>query len=99
MKIIWTGEALDKLTEIEEFIAKDSPQRAERFINYLIKHTELISENPEIGRIVPEISNATIRELIIKEYRMVYKLQKNVILILSVFEGHRLLRRDELDIE
>ena len=57
---------------------------------------ELIKENPEIGRIVPEFSNIKLREIIIKNYRIVYRIKKENIEILTVFESHRLIRRDEL---
>ena len=96
MKLSWTPEALNRLVEIEEFIAQDSPERAEDFINYLIERVSLILDNPEIGRIVPEISNITIRELLIKNYRVVYRVKTTAIEILTVFEGHRLIRRDEI---
>ncbi len=98
MKVIWTGEALKKLLEIEEFIAQDSPGRAEKFVNYLIERADSIPQNPKIGRIVPEISNPNIRELISKNYRIVYGIRKNRIDIITVFEGHKLLRIDEIDI-
>ena len=67
MKVIWTKESLEKLSEIEEFIAQDSQQRAEKFINILIERGDSISQNPEIGRVVPEISHPSIRELIVKK--------------------------------
>jgi toxin ParE1/3/4 len=98
MKVIWTREALDKLTEIEEFIAQDSPQRAETFVSYLIERGESISKNPQIGRIVPEILNSDIREIIVRKYRIVYRVQKELIEILTVFEGHRLLRLGEVGV-
>ena len=60
MKIIWSKEALERLSDIEEFIARDSPTRAEKYINYLINRGELILENPDIGRAVPEIANPEI---------------------------------------
>jgi toxin ParE1/3/4 len=96
MNIIWTREALNKLIEIENFIARDSPQRAEEFIDYLIERSEILKSNEKIGRIVPEISNTSIRELLIKNYRLVYRIEKSEIFILTVFEGHRLLRREEI---
>ena len=99
MNVIWTGEALEKLSAIEEFIGADSPERAETFINYLIEQGESISQNPKIGRTVPEISNPYIREIIANKYRIVYRLKKKTIEILTVFEGHRLLRIDELKID
>lgn len=99
MTVIWTKEALERLTEIAEFIAQDSPHRAKRFINFLIERGESISQNQEIGRIVPEISNPSIRELIAKKYRIVYRIKKDNIEILTVFEGHRLLRIDDIEID
>jgi toxin ParE1/3/4 len=41
---------------------------------------------------VPEISNPDIRELIYRRYRIVYRFKGDVLEILTVFEGHRLLR-------
>lgn len=99
MKVKWTKEALERLAEIEEFIAHDSAERAEKFINYLIDRGESLSRNPKIGRIVPEILNPSIREIIAKNYRLVYRIRKEEIEILTVFEGHRLIRFDELEIE
>lgn len=99
MRVVWTNEALERLIEIKEFIAQDSQQRAERFVDYLIEQGESISKNPNIGRIVPEILNHEIRELIAKKYRIVYRVKKSRIEILTVFEGHRLLRIDEIEME
>jgi len=97
MKIIWTQEALDQLTEIEDYISQDSPERALKFIDQLIEHTSPLSDQPRSGRTVPEIANPDIREIIFKKYRIVYRLKKNCIEILTVFEGHMLLRIDEID--
>jgi plasmid stabilization system protein ParE len=44
---------------------------------------------------VPEI-NPEIRELLFRKYRIVYRVKKNTVEILTVFEGHRLLRVDEI---
>lgn len=97
-KIVWTHEAVFRLTGIEDYISKDSPIRAVKFIESIIDHAEsVLMGNPEAGRVVHEISNPSIRELVFKKYRIVYRLNKNQIEILTVFEGHRLLRFDEID--
>ncbi|MBU1052789.1 MAG: type II toxin-antitoxin system RelE/ParE family toxin [Proteobacteria bacterium] len=98
MQIVWTQEALEKLAEIEEYISKDSPKRAINFINYLIEQAETLINHPEIGRVVPEIGNENIRELIAKRYRIIYRLSGKRVEILTVFEGHRLLHIEELGI-
>ncbi len=96
MTVIWTTEALENLNEIEEFIARDSPKNALIFIEALIDHGESLFQNPKIGRVVPEISNPQIRELIFKKYRLVYRISGNQIEILTVFEGHKLLSIDNI---
>ena len=95
MEVRWTHESLDRLIEIEAFISNDSPERARHFINSPIERGESIAENLHMGRMVPETANPTIRELIFKDYRIVYRLLNDRIEILTVFEGHRLLRIEE----
>ncbi len=100
MKILWTREALRMLTEIEDFIAKDNEERAAKFVDEIVAHAEsLLPGEPRIGRVVPEISNPEIRELLYKRYRIVYRIRKGAVEVLTVFEGHRLLRIDELTLE
>ena len=96
MKVLWSKESLNRLKEIEEFIAQNNPIKAEEFIDYIISRSSIIADNLKSGRIVPEFLNPDIRELIIQNYRLVYKTGKNHIDILTVFEGHRLIRKSEI---
>lgn len=97
MTLTWTREALENLSLIDAFISRDNPDRAEIFISEIIGYAETLVQNPRIGRIVPELSNTDIRELILKKYRIVYRIQKDTIEILTVFEGHKLLEMEETD--
>ena len=96
MKLFWTKEVLNKLQEIEIFIAKDNPEVAIEFINKIIALAETKADNPEKGRIVPELSIPQIREILFKNYRIVYINKKKSIEILTVFEGHKLLLKEEI---
>ncbi len=96
MKIFWTKEALLRLQEIEEYISKDNPIVAVEFVDKIISVAETIIINPGKGRIVPELSLENIRELIHKNYRIVYLVKKNSVDILTVFEGHQLLKEEEI---
>lgn len=96
MKLFWTEEALLSLQEIEEYIYRDNPFVAMEFVDKLISVAETIIDYPEKGRIVPELSLENIRELIHKNYRIVYLVKKNSVDILTVFEGHRLLKKEEI---
>jgi plasmid stabilization system protein ParE len=96
MSVIWSREAGENLADAEEFIARDSPERAARFVDAIIVHTEaILSDNPRSGRVVPETGNPDIRELIYRGYRIVYRLNGDRIEIFTVFEGHRLLRLND----
>jgi len=96
MCLTWSREARENLVDIEDFIARDSMERAVRFIDALIDHAENnLPTNPRSGRVVPEIGNPEIRELIYRGYRIVYRIKGDTLEILTVFEGHRLLRLDE----
>lgn len=97
MKIIWTSEALSQLKEIKEFISKDNPVIADEFLDNLISKVESIKDFPERGRVVPEFSINNIREIIFKNYRIVYLIKKSSIIILTVFESHRLIKREEIN--
>ena len=96
MNVMWSREAGENLVDIEEFLARDWVERAVRFVDALIDYAEtILSDNPRSGRTVPEIGNSDIRELIYRGYRIVYRLNGDRIELLTVFEGHRLLRLNE----
>jgi len=96
MKLLWTKEALLRLQEVEEYISRDNPIAAVDFVDKLITIAETIVDNPLKGRVVPELSLENIRELLYKNYRVVYLIKKNSIEVLTVFEGHQLLKKEEL---
>lgn len=62
----------------------------------MISIAEKIVYHPEKGSIDVELSMDRIREIIFKNYRIAYLIKKDSINILTLFEGHRLLKKDEL---
>jgi addiction module RelE/StbE family toxin len=96
MKFTWTQEALNRLIEIEKYIAEDSPTRAQKFTNQIIQRAESLKKYPKKGRIVPEFSIPELRELIYKNYRIVYIVKNESLEILTVFESHKLIHINEL---
>lgn len=96
MKIFWTKQAIQNIQEIEDFISQDSPTTAINFIDKIISLAEELVDFPLKGRIVPELSIDQIREVLYKNYRIVYFIKKKAIYILTVFEGHKLLDKDNL---
>lgn len=97
MKILWTEHALSCLAEIEEFIAEDDPVAAIHLIERLIARTEILKKHPMTGRRVPELRKSPLRELVVVNYRIVYRVRDDVVEVLTVFEGHRLFPKDSLE--
>ena len=65
------------LEDIVRYISIDDSSRALRFGISLIQHTNSLSRFPERGRVVPEFENESIREIIFRAYRIVYRLNHN----------------------
>ena len=72
-KLIWSPASRDDLHHIVSFISRDSRRRAEAFGYRLIAETDKPQNFPEIGRVVPEYRIPTIREIIVRSYRIVYR--------------------------
>jgi plasmid stabilization system protein ParE len=49
---------------------------------------------PMAGRKVPEIDRDDVREIILRNYRIVYLICNEEVRLLTVFEGHGLLARE-----
>ena len=97
MDIFWTGKAQEDLVSIGSFIRRDNPKAANRLITNIRKRTLLLKSNAYIGRAVPEVSDKSIREILYKNYRIVYKVKTKSIDILMVFEGHKLFDDTEIN--
>ena len=72
-KIIWSEQARDDLQSIVLFIAQDNPSVAESFGCWLMSKVDLLAQFPQPGRVVPEENDETIREIIFRSYRIIYK--------------------------
>ncbi len=90
MKLVWTLRSQNDLVEIGEFISKDKPAAARKWVEKIRDQARVAKEMPMAGRKVPEIGRDDIREVFVKSYRIVYLVKANSIEILTVFEGHRL---------
>lgn len=96
MKVTWTEQAWERLLEIERFVARDDSRAAVRLVDKLIDRGDALAEHPERGRRLPELPESGLRELIVDNYRIIYRRTSKSVEVLTVFEGHRLLRPDEL---
>ncbi len=90
-KLIWSPASRDDLRDIVSFISRDSRQRAEVFAYRLIAETDKLQSFPEIGRVVPEYDIPTLREIIVRAYRIVYRVdhERKLVEIARVWHAAR----------
>jgi toxin ParE1/3/4 len=72
VNIKWTVQSLEDIENIALFIARDSEKYAKIQVQRFFLRVENLKTKPNTGRIVPEISDHTIRELIQGNYRIIY---------------------------
>ncbi len=96
MKLTWSPLAIERVSEIAEYIAQDKPTAAEKWVDKIFNLVERLSEFPESGRVVPEMNNKMFREIISGNYRIIYKHEKSQILILTVRHGKQILPVEEI---
>ena|ERR1044071_1604689 len=92
----WTPQGVDDLESITNFIAKDSTYYARLFAIDVLKAVDRLLIFPKSGRVVPELNNSSIREIILGNYRIVYRLKGKVAEILTVYHGSRLINPSQL---
>lgn len=96
VEVRWTPQAVDDLESIAGFIAKDSPYYARLFAIDVLGAVDRLPKFPKSGRVVPELRNPIIREIILGNYRIVYRLRGNLVEILTIYHGAKLLHSSRL---
>ncbi len=91
----WSAEAIGNLRAIIEHIAVDSPSRAHAFAEKLLQSAARLGAFPGSGRRVPELADQIPppREILVGEYRLLYREGARGVEIVTIVHGRRLLPR------
>jgi len=91
--LVWTRPALDGLLEITHYIMVDNPSAARAFADKIKAKVGRLRTFPESGRVVPEFPASDLREVLIGDYRVIYRFlkTKQTVQVLAVYHGARLL--------
>jgi plasmid stabilization system protein ParE len=97
-KLIWTDSAIYDLGAIVRYISSQSGPEVARKIGFEIYDTaQILKRFPEAGSILPEQDSARWRKLIVRSWKIAYKLDHDakVAFIARVWHASR----DEIEIE
>ncbi len=87
-----TPSAYADLRSIRDFISQDSPSSARKTIEIIAEIVDQCALQPLAGRIVPEYDNPKIRERIWGSYRIIYRLQVDILEVIAIYHASRDLR-------
>jgi toxin ParE1/3/4 len=88
-RVAWTETAWRDLERVAEYIAEDSPGYAAAIIRRIRDRARSLEELTERGRVVPELDDPTVRELVVGSYRLIYEADEESVYILALIHGAR----------
>ncbi len=88
-RVVWAPQALEDVEAIRRYLSRDSAHYAEFLVARIIAAADRLEKHPRSGRVVPEVGEASLREIIFGNYRIVYRLHRDAAAILTVFHGAR----------
>jgi plasmid stabilization system protein ParE len=92
IKISFAASALRDLEDILAYYTEQKiPHEGERLVAQVIGETELLAQQPDMGRVVPEFELECLRELIRPPFRIVYRLNRNKVRNVRIWRSERLL--------
>lgn len=99
MKIIWSPLALERVVDIGEYIARDHPQAAADVVEGIFASVKRLERFSMSGRHVPESERSDLREVIYTNYRVIYRVDPNLLVMLTVRHARQELRPDDPDLQ
>ena len=98
-QVVLSTSARSDLRDIVRYISLDAPDRALQFGHFLISHTKNLAHFPKLGRVVPEFDDESIREIIVRSYRVVYRLNHERTLVEVIRFWHAARGIPDIDLD
>jgi toxin ParE1/3/4 len=96
MRVVWSPLAVQRVHEHAEYIARDRPVEAERWVAGVFAAVERLREFPFSGREVEEVRREEIREVVFGGCRIIHRVEAERVIILTVRHQRQLLDESEL---
>ncbi len=93
MTVRWSKRALRQAVNAGLFVVRDRPLTTLRWGEELISAMWNVGEFPESGRVVPEIGNPRVREVIHRDVRVIYRIDPSELVVMIVWPTRRDARK------
>jgi len=91
--VVWTDPAIDDLTGIMDYIARDSPRYALQVGERIYEAAGRLALGARAGWMVPEFNVDHFREVLMRPYRIIYEVRGEGCYIVAIIHGSRDLPR------
>jgi len=88
-EVVWRPQALRDFEAIEAYYLEVAPDFAPLFVSGAFSAAARLGSFLRVGRIVPEIGDPSIREIIYRQYRIIYVVVDDTAEILTVYHSAR----------
>ena len=89
MKVVWSPLAETRAVEACDYIAATSPAAAREWLAGLLERVGALRRFPNRGREVPEIARRNYREILHAPYRVIYRVDRAQLVILTLRHQRR----------
>lgn len=93
--VSWSEPALDDVKALSVWLGRDSESLSNQVVERIFEAVEQAIPFPRIGRVVSEVGDESVRELLFRTFRIIYQAAGNQIVVLSVLHGGRPTERRE----
>jgi addiction module RelE/StbE family toxin len=89
MTVVWTTGSRHDLLRIKDYLRSESPQAASKVVQNLFHATARLLDYPRLGRRIEEVRGYEMREIVESPYGVVYRVERDRVVIAGVFHGSR----------
>ena len=89
-RVVWTRGAVEDVEAVKAYVARDSVRYATLLAERIVSAVDRLELFPESGRVVPEVGDESLREVIHGAYRIVYRIKAESVEVVTVHHAARL---------
>lgn len=89
IEITWTKQAWHDLEQVVDYISQDSKLKAAEVTQEIFDSVERLSDFPRQGRYVPELTDSPYREILVFNYRIIYRVSNSQVYLIAIVHTAR----------